>query len=101
MQLSIALLDSQGKELLCKEEEWQLYADPVVQYDIPADGDYVIAIKDSIDRGREDFIYRVRVGELPWVTTRLSLRRTRRHHNGRGTERLESTHYEAHDGCPV
>ena len=73
VQLSIALLDSQGKELLCKEEEWRLNADPVVQYDIPADGDYVIAIKDSIHRGREDFIYRVRVGELPWVTSAFPL----------------------------
>jgi hypothetical protein len=35
---------------------------------IPRDGDYVLEIKDAIYRGREDFVYRVTIGELPFVT---------------------------------
>jgi hypothetical protein len=37
-------------------------------YVIPADDRYVLEIKDAIFRGREDFVYRVTVGELPFVT---------------------------------
>ena len=38
-------------------------------YEIPADGEYVVEIKDAIYRGREDFVYRITVGELPFVTS--------------------------------
>ncbi len=72
VQLSVALYDSQGKELVAAEHSL-LSIDPVLQYDIPADGDYVIEIKDAIFRGRDDFIYRVRVGEIPWVTAAFPL----------------------------
>ena len=33
-----------------------------------ADGKYTIQIRDSIYRGREDFVYRITLGELPFVT---------------------------------
>jgi hypothetical protein len=42
--------------------------DPVIYYEIPADGEYVCEIRDSIYRGREDFVYRITLGELPFVT---------------------------------
>ena len=38
-------------------------------YKIPEDGQYVIEIKDAIYRGRPDFVYRLAVGELPFVTS--------------------------------
>jgi len=41
----------------------------VLSYEIPKDGDYLIEIKDSIYRGREDFVYRIALGELPFVTS--------------------------------
>ncbi len=42
--------------------------DPVLFYKIPEDGQYRISIRDSIYRGREDFVYRITVGELPFLT---------------------------------
>ena len=42
--------------------------DPTLLFDVPADGEYTLEIRDSIYRGREDFVYRVAMGELPCVT---------------------------------
>ena len=42
--------------------------DPVVYYEVPQDGEYVLQIRDSLFRGREDFVYRLTVGQLPFVT---------------------------------
>ena len=42
--------------------------DPVLFYKIPADGLYRIRVHDSIYRGRDDFVYRISVGELPFLT---------------------------------
>ena len=41
----------------------------MLYYEIPEDGEYVVEIKDSIYRGREDFVYRITLGELPFVTS--------------------------------
>lgn len=43
--------------------------DPVILCEIPEDGEYTLAIRDSIYRGREDFVYRVTVGEVPFVSS--------------------------------
>ncbi len=37
-------------------------------FDVPADGAYTLCIRDAIWRGRADFIYRIRFGELPYIT---------------------------------
>ena len=42
--------------------------DPALHFVVPADGQYTMEIRDSIYRGREDFIYRIALGELPFVT---------------------------------
>jgi hypothetical protein len=42
--------------------------DPVIYYEVPQDGEYVVEIRDSIYRGREDFVYRITIGELPYIT---------------------------------
>ncbi|MCX7826595.1 MAG: alpha/beta hydrolase-fold protein, partial [Verrucomicrobiae bacterium] len=73
LQLSVALFDAQGKEL-SSADDVQIRADPVLRYEIPADGEYVLEIKDSLYRGREDFVYRVRVGELPFPAAVFPLR---------------------------
>ncbi len=67
-QATLALYDSSGKEL-AYDDDYRFNPDPVLFYEIPEDGEYVIEIKDSIYRGREDFVYRVVVGELPFVTS--------------------------------
>jgi hypothetical protein len=66
-QAAVTLSDSAGNELAA-EDHYEFHPDPALHVCIPADGDYVIEIHDSIYRGREDFIYRLMVGELPFVT---------------------------------
>ena len=64
----LALYDAKGKELAFADD-YRFKPDPVILFQVPADGDYVFAIYDSIYRGREDFIYRITVGELPFATS--------------------------------
>ncbi|MGO9097300.1 MAG: hypothetical protein ACLQGV_19030 [Bryobacteraceae bacterium] len=66
-QAVLALYDAQGKQLEYADQFWSR-PDPVLYYEIPSDGEYVLEIRDSIYRGREDFVYRIAVGELPFIT---------------------------------
>jgi hypothetical protein len=50
------------------DERFHFKPDPVIHFEAPHDGDYVIEIHDSIFRGREDFVYRLTLGELPYIT---------------------------------
>jgi hypothetical protein len=63
----VTVFDSKGKELAC-DERYHLKPDPVIHFDVPHDGEYVAEIHDSIFRGREDFVYRLTIGELPFIT---------------------------------
>ena len=66
-QAALALYDAKGHELE-HADHYLFHPDPVLHYDIPKDGEYVVEIRDSIYRGREDFVYRITLGELPYVT---------------------------------
>jgi acetyl esterase/lipase len=66
-QATLTLYDANGKEL-AYDDDFRFDPDPVLYHEVRADGDYVIEIKDAIYRGREDFVYRITVGELPFVT---------------------------------
>jgi hypothetical protein len=66
-QASLTLYDASGKELQYADH-YSFHPDPVLLYEVPADGEYTLAIHDSIYRGREDFVYRVALGEIPFVT---------------------------------
>jgi hypothetical protein len=63
----LTVYDAQGKELAC-EERFHYKPDPVIHLDVPHDGEYTVEIHDSIYRGREDFVYRLAIGRLPFVT---------------------------------
>jgi hypothetical protein len=67
-QATLAVYDDQGQEL-AYEDDFHFNPDPVLYYRIPADGQYIVEIKDAIYRGREDFVYRITIGELPFVTS--------------------------------
>jgi hypothetical protein len=67
-QAALALYDSKGRELE-HADHYLFHQDPVLHYEIPRDGEYVVEIRDSIYRGREDFVYRLVLGELPYVTS--------------------------------
>jgi len=64
----LVLTDAAGKEL-AYGDDYRFKPDPVIFYEVPQDGEYVFAIHDAIYRGREDFVYRVTIGELPFVTS--------------------------------
>jgi hypothetical protein len=66
-QATLALYDAQGKELAFADD-YRFDPDPVLFFEVPEDGPYVVEIKDAIDRGRVDFVYRIAVGEIPFVT---------------------------------
>jgi hypothetical protein len=67
-QASIALLDATGKEVAWADH-YGFQQDPVLHYQVPADGQYTLQIHDSIYRGREDFVYRISIGEIPYITS--------------------------------
>ncbi len=67
-QAAVTLYDAKGKEL-AYDDDYRFHPDPVLYYEIPADGDYLIDIKDALYRGREDFVYRITVGQVPFVTS--------------------------------
>ena len=67
-QATLALYDENGREV-AYGDDFQFDPDPVVYFRIPQDGNYELEIRDSIYRGREDFVYRVTLGELPFITS--------------------------------
>ncbi len=66
-QATLALFDSEGREV-AYDDDYRFSPDPVLHYVVQRDGRYAIEIKDSIYRGREDFVYRISLGELPFIT---------------------------------
>jgi len=66
-EATLTLYDAKGKEL-ARNERFRFKPDPVIHFEVPDNGDYILEIHDSIFRGREDFVYRLTLGELPFVT---------------------------------
>jgi len=66
VQMKLTLFDAQGKELAWTDEN-RLHADPVFFFQVPKDSEYQLEVRDALYRGREDFIYRITVGELPFA----------------------------------
>ncbi len=65
-QAVLTLYDEKGREV-AYNDDYFLNPDPVLIYNVPADGDYTLSIRDSIFRGREDFVYRLSIGEIPFI----------------------------------
>lgn len=66
-QAVLALYDPDGKRVGFADD-FGSDPDPVLRYEVERDGAYTVEIRDSIYRGREDFVYRIAAGELPFVT---------------------------------
>ena len=64
----LRLCDHQGKEVAFNDD-YRFKPDPVILFEVPKDGEYVLSVTDAIYRGREDFVYRIAIGELPFVTS--------------------------------
>lgn len=71
-QPTLTLVDAQGHELAYQDDD-QFRPDPVISLEVPRDGEYTLVIKDALYRGREDFVYRITVGEFPHLTSAFPL----------------------------
>ncbi|MGA2853786.1 MAG: PPC domain-containing protein [Verrucomicrobiota bacterium] len=66
-EAALTIYDSKGNEV-ASAERYRFHPDPVIRFEAPHDGTYTVEIHDSLYRGREDFVYRLTIGELPFVT---------------------------------
>jgi len=65
-QSVIILKNSKGKEVaFC--DDYRLNVDPTIVLKVPENDTYTLEIHDAIYRGREDFNYRIELGEIPFV----------------------------------
>jgi len=71
-QAVLTLYDTDGNEL-AYDDDYRFHPDPVIHFAVPKDGEYIIEIRDALYRGREDFVYRIAIGELPFVTSAFPL----------------------------
>ena len=71
-QAVLTLYDANGNEL-AYDDDYRFHPDPVLHFAVPRDGEYTIEIRDALYRGREDFVYRIAIGELPFVTSAFPL----------------------------
>jgi len=63
----IRLYGPDGKEI-AYNDDYRYNVDPVLIFKVPVSGNYSVEINDALYRGREDFVYRIEVGELPFIT---------------------------------
>jgi hypothetical protein len=67
-QAVLKLYDANGKEV-AYNDDFRFNPDPLLYFEVPEDGEYVLTINEALFRGRESFVYRITVGELPYVTS--------------------------------
>ena len=63
----LTLYDSDGKQLKFAKD-FRFDPDPLMIFPVEKDGEYLLEIHDILYRGREDFVYRLAIGELPRLT---------------------------------
>ncbi len=66
-QAVLRLCDSGGREV-AYNDDFRSNPDPVIHFEVPEDGEYLLTIHEALFRGRESFVYRITIGELPFVT---------------------------------
>jgi len=67
-QATLAIYDEKGTRV-AYADDYRFHPDPVLRYEVPETGKYILEIKDAIYRGREDFVYRITLGRTPFVTS--------------------------------
>jgi hypothetical protein len=63
----LTIFDASGTQIAFADD-FRTRPDPVLFFRPPADGEYTVELRDVIYRGRGDFIYRLTIGNLPYVT---------------------------------
>lgn len=66
-EAAISVRDESGREVAFADHH-RFDPDPVLLLRVPADGTYTLEVRDTIYRGREDFVYRISIGETPFIT---------------------------------
>jgi hypothetical protein len=64
----LTLYDPDGREV-AYNDDYRFDPDPLIRFEVPREGRYMMEITDAIYRGREDFVYRVTIDETPLVTS--------------------------------
>lgn len=59
--------DAAGNPLV-SAQSFRFAPDPVLVFDVQEAGDYTLQVHDALYRGREDFVYRITAGKIPFVT---------------------------------
>ncbi|MBI5801988.1 MAG: PPC domain-containing protein [Verrucomicrobia bacterium] len=67
-QAVLRLRDNNGREV-AYNDDFRSDPDPVIHYEVPEDGEYLLTINEALFRGRESFVYRITVSELPFLTS--------------------------------
>jgi hypothetical protein len=67
-QAVLKLFGPDGREV-AYNDDFRSNPDPLIYYEVPDDGEYLLTINEALFRGRESFVYRITVGELPFVTS--------------------------------
>lgn len=66
LQGVITIYDPEGKEIAyC--DDFYFNPAPLIFFEVPEDGEYMVEVRDALYRGREDFVYRLFIGEKPYV----------------------------------
>lgn len=66
-QAVLRLRDANGREV-AYDDDFLFNPDPLIYFEVPEDGEYLLTINEALFRGRESFVYRITIGELPFVT---------------------------------
>jgi hypothetical protein len=66
-QGALTLYDAAGRELAYADHD-RFDPEPVLIFEVPKDGRYTVEIRDALYRGREDFVYRLVLGQVPFIT---------------------------------
>lgn len=68
LQAVVRLYGPNGREV-AYADDFRFHPDPVLYFEVPEDGEYLLTINEALFRGRESFVYRITIGELPFVTS--------------------------------
>ena len=60
----LTVYDPAGTEL-ATIDDYLLNPDPVLIFPVPTDGEYVLEVRDILYRGRNTFVYRLKIGAIP------------------------------------
>ena len=63
----VTLRDPAGRRL-GYADDFRFSPDPILVHKVEQDGEYLLEVRDVIYRSHHDFVYRMRLGSLPWLT---------------------------------